>query len=328
MAQIQMDVNTQANANVAARTQPARNTAVRENQTPQPSQAQGQRADRVQAGNTRVDTGAGQASRTSATQQTTQAAQTGRAAQELPYGRGNSVTDTAHEGVTLQAGPNIRYENSELGRVIEQRRPWSADDEAAAGQSMADQARAESEKRTEEVESRREATAQTMAERREQIEEVREQAMENREAQAVARVQAAASSADGPNAQAAVNAVTEQAERAPTTYSGISETDLERMVQTGEISQNDYDREMEARQEQQESRAEQGRTFGREMAGNVAEQQRTDRTRAEIQGLGEGNERVSAAARVQALDAADTTGRQAQESAQTAKAADLTVNIS
>lgn len=325
MAQIHMDMNTN-HAAAAMRTQSVKTQAPQQGQSEALStQAAGAGAAPVRQDAARVQTTQRVNAGTDRAGKVQQAAQTGRI-QQLPYGRGNAVTDNSREGISLQTGPNIRYENEQLGRVIEQRKPWTQENETAAGQAIAAQARAESDQRSQEVEARREATAETMARRREQIEEVREQAIENREEQAVARVQHAAASVDGPMAQAAVNAVTEQAERAPTTYSGISETDLERMVQTGEISQDDYNREMEAREEQQQGRAEQNQALSRDTAKIAAGQERNDRSRAEIKGLGEGNDRISAASRSQALEAADTTGRQAQAS--NAKAANMTVNIS
>lgn len=53
-------------------------------------------------------------------------------------------------------------------------------------------------------------------------------------------------------------------------YTGISNSQLKQMYQKGEISKNDYDKEMEKREEQLESMQQEDEEASKEMAGNVS----------------------------------------------------------
>lgn len=322
MAEMQIDVNVRGNNINRANTGAGR--AVQEN-----GAADVQKSARTEAVNVRQTSEA--ASRNPVRTDNTAAASgnsvqvTGRS----QYGQrtrdiAGNMTDTTREGIALEVRPDVRFENAD-GRVIAKQEPWSAQDEKNAGMAMARQAAQETQKRTEQMEAQREAVQQTNSERREQLDEAIEKAAKNREEEAVARVRAASSSVGGDHAAAAV--VEEQAENAPTTYSGISETDLQRMVRDGEISQNDYDQEMEAREEQQEAAQKSGRQFNTQMTQNMSAQERAERAGIEIRGLGEDNEGgLSPQSRAQILQAAENE-KTAGEDLSTARAASMAVSV-
>ncbi len=67
-----------------------------------------------------------------------------------------------------------------------------------------------------------------------------------------------------------------------TTYNGYTDAQLEQMYIKGEISRNDYDREMDARKERAEEIQSGNREFNREMAAEIAAEELTTRQGEEV----------------------------------------------
>ena len=74
----------------------------------------------------------------------------------------------------------------------------------------------------------------------------------------------------------------EQARQNITTYTGYTDEQLQRMVREGQISQNDYNKEMDARKDRTESAIENNNEFARDMAVNIAEEELTTRQGEEL----------------------------------------------
>ncbi len=74
----------------------------------------------------------------------------------------------------------------------------------------------------------------------------------------------------------------EEAEKRVTTYNGYTEQQLQEMVRDGEISQNDYNQEMEAREERTEALVEQNNEFSNEMAEDISNIELTERQAEEL----------------------------------------------
>ena len=74
----------------------------------------------------------------------------------------------------------------------------------------------------------------------------------------------------------------EQARQNITTYTGYTDEQLQRMVREGQISQNDYNKEMDARKERVEAAIDNNNEFARDMAVNTAEEELTTRQGEEL----------------------------------------------
>ena len=96
-----------------------------------------------------------------------------------------------------------------------------------------------------------------------------------------------------------------------TTYTGISDMRLEQMYLQGEISQNDYNREMEAREDEREAEQTNAGNFSTQMTGAAALEESGERDLDQIENVfsDEANDNIAAADRmqiIQSLDAATT----------------------
>ncbi len=74
----------------------------------------------------------------------------------------------------------------------------------------------------------------------------------------------------------------EQARQNITTYTGYTDEQLQRMVREGQISQNDYNKEMDARKDRTEAAIENNSEFARDMAVNIAEDELNTRQGEEL----------------------------------------------
>ncbi|MBQ7464272.1 MAG: hypothetical protein IJS86_05380 [Lachnospiraceae bacterium] len=74
----------------------------------------------------------------------------------------------------------------------------------------------------------------------------------------------------------------EQARQNITTYTGYTDEQLQRMVREGQISQNDYNKEMDARKDRTEAAIENNNEFARDMAVNIAEEELNTRQGEEL----------------------------------------------
>ena len=74
----------------------------------------------------------------------------------------------------------------------------------------------------------------------------------------------------------------EQARQNITTYTGYTDEQLQRMVREGQISQNDYNKEMDARKDRTEAAIENNNEFARDMAVNISEEELTTRQGEEL----------------------------------------------
>ena len=74
----------------------------------------------------------------------------------------------------------------------------------------------------------------------------------------------------------------EQARQNITTFTGYTDEQLQRMVREGQISQNDYNKEMDARKERTEAAIDNNNEFARDMAVNIAEEELTARQGEEL----------------------------------------------
>ncbi|MBR5377162.1 MAG: hypothetical protein IK139_07765 [Lachnospiraceae bacterium] len=77
----------------------------------------------------------------------------------------------------------------------------------------------------------------------------------------------------------------EQVQQNITTLTGYTDQQLQQMVREGQISQNDYNNEMDARSEKIQASKDNNNEFAREMAINIAEEELTRRQAAEIQAV-------------------------------------------
>lgn len=96
-----------------------------------------------------------------------------------------------------------------------------------------------------------------------------------------------------------------------TTYTGISDMRLEQMYLQGEISQNDYNREMEAREDEREAEQTNAGDFSTQMTGAAALEESGERDLDQIENVfsDEANDNIAAIDRmqiIQSLDAATT----------------------
>ncbi len=67
-----------------------------------------------------------------------------------------------------------------------------------------------------------------------------------------------------------------------TSFTGYTDQQLQQMVRDGQITQNDYDREMEARSEKTQAAIDNNNEFARDMAVNIAEEELTQRQADEL----------------------------------------------
>ena len=74
----------------------------------------------------------------------------------------------------------------------------------------------------------------------------------------------------------------EHARQNITTYTGYTDEQLQRMVREGQISQNDYNKEMDARKDRTEAAIENNNEFARDMAVNIAEEELNTRQGEEL----------------------------------------------
>ncbi|MCR5747827.1 MAG: hypothetical protein K6G03_08970 [Lachnospiraceae bacterium] len=100
---------------------------------------------------------------------------------------------------------------------------------------------------------------------------------------------------------------TQQHEDMVSTYQGISDMRLEQMRIEGKISQSDYDREMEAREEARKDELEEAGKFSTQMTGAEALEESGERDEAQIQTVfsDEANDNIEAADRMQILQSLD-----------------------
>lgn len=77
----------------------------------------------------------------------------------------------------------------------------------------------------------------------------------------------------------------EQVQQNITTLKGYTDQQLQQMVRDGQISQNDYDNEMDSRSEKTQAAIDNNNEFAREMAINIAEEELSRRQAAEIQAV-------------------------------------------
>ncbi|MCR5650273.1 MAG: hypothetical protein K6F86_03745 [Lachnospiraceae bacterium] len=67
-----------------------------------------------------------------------------------------------------------------------------------------------------------------------------------------------------------------------TTYTGYTKEQLQKMVRDGQISQNDYNKEMDARKERTEEAVDRNNEFSRDMAADIAKEEQAERTAQEM----------------------------------------------
>lgn len=96
----------------------------------------------------------------------------------------------------------------------------------------------------------------------------------------------------------------EQARQNITTYTGYTDEQLQRMVREGQISQNDYNQEMDARKERTEAAVDNNNEFAREMAANAAMEEQSARQAEELRTVFDdaSNDVPDAATRADVLD--------------------------
>ncbi len=88
---------------------------------------------------------------------------------------------------------------------------------------------------------------------------------------------------DDERADERAQAKEEQQMQNITSFTGYTDQQLQQMVREGQITQNDYDREMEARSEKTQAAIDNNNEFAKDMATNIAEEELTQRQAAELQ---------------------------------------------
>ena len=100
---------------------------------------------------------------------------------------------------------------------------------------------------------------------------------------------------------------TEKHEDQIATYTGISDMRLEQMYLQGEISQNDYNREMEAREEEREAEQADDGNFSTQMTGAAALEESGERDLDQIENVfsDDANDNIAATDRMQIIQSLD-----------------------
>ncbi|MBQ7680562.1 MAG: hypothetical protein IJT34_12020 [Butyrivibrio sp.] len=165
--------------------------------------------------------------------------------------RTGAFQDQTKEGINMTANAkgNVLYQGKE-GAVIAKNKPWSQEDEETAASAMQAQAGNIEKQRKEQQAQAKEDVEKAREEQKERIEAAQERNSQNMQEQTVNKVGRAVSSVQGVTREQ-VNVMKNKAENAPTTYAGVSEASLKKMVQEGRLSQQDYDKEIKARDEKQ-----------------------------------------------------------------------------
>ena len=201
------------------------------------------------------------------------------------------VISVSKDGDTVQAGRESleKLEDDRFGRVIR------LDDQAQAATVQAQE--------------------ETQAQRAEAAQEAREAAAraleEARQAQQAAREKIAETAAQNTKESEredraeTLEVRDERAQQQITSFQGYTDQQLQQMYNRGEISKNDYDREMATREQSREERTERTAEFSNEMAENAAgaQQVQQDRTQIETAFGEDSSETVAPEDRVDAMDA-------------------------